>query len=408
MLSARRWRAGDGIATVGDGSELAELERAKRAAKPWLFVPAVLSGEAAVGRPQVPAAHRDHLSRSSSVVEFAFHIGAARQRRDLELLGRAMRAAADRSEIADGDVVLLDAYRANRVDQMTENWRRWRRTYQTARPMGRSTPGLIRNIKADAVRRRHRRDIQGLGLVPPSIRRDLTPGQEAVAAAYAEAHMALGRCDDAKKAIAGHAGVCERVVQRAQEVLVAAGKIKITRRPTAGSRHLSTVVEIVDPEWLGWLAKRKLAREVGDRRVRQTIPNTYADGSTSRLVSGEAQQSGQPSEEASKTAAAIAAIAGYQDGQPLPSSWRAARPAQIIQDWFDVLAAHHTCQPTPGYSTPPELVRTIAKWVMKRKPDPRPPRSIRYFESAIHDMITQANRSRAALVCVSRAGRSAA
>jgi hypothetical protein len=33
----RSWQAGDRIAFAGDGSELAEIERQKRAAKPWLY-----------------------------------------------------------------------------------------------------------------------------------------------------------------------------------------------------------------------------------------------------------------------------------------------------------------------------------------------------------------------------------
>ena len=37
MGSAPRWRAGDKSVLVGDGSELAAIERAKRAAKPWLY-----------------------------------------------------------------------------------------------------------------------------------------------------------------------------------------------------------------------------------------------------------------------------------------------------------------------------------------------------------------------------------
>jgi hypothetical protein len=207
------------------------------------------------------------------VVHLAYRIGGARRRRDLEALAVAANAALAAGQIGQHEVVLLDAVRSERKDEWEANHRRWSRDYGPSRPRSRplSSVPLVRHPVRDAERRLHRRDIQGLGLVPPAVRRELTPGQEAVATIYGEDHMAAGQCDFAKKAIAARAGVCERVVLRAQDALAASGKIKITRRPVRAGRHQSTIVEIIDPEWRLWLNKRLLARRVGDRRVCQTV-----------------------------------------------------------------------------------------------------------------------------------------
>lgn len=419
-------------------SELTALVAAQRQARPWADrpwrdtprTPPISAGHPIDGsETSLPTVDGD--GTTATVVQFAVRIGAAVRRRELDGLGREAYAALACGDLGEADVVLLDQVRAQRESDQAQKRQRWDRVYGP-RPVAVRERGdkknssetegysdqlvLVRNLDRDAARRTVRRDVQGLGLLPPSVRRQLTAGQEAVAAIYAEHHMASGQCVDAKGVIAAQAGVCARVVHRAQDVLGANGVIKVTRRPVRGQRHQPTIVEIIDPEWRQWLAHRliakaqraQLSRGVGDRPVCQTLQNLDAAGvlhderaNAGQSASQEGGNSGnselagstvpnsttpsavKPTKEAIDLASEIAVIAGH--GRDLPSTWKQADPPQVVQTWLSGLAPYLNYDSRRG---PVWYVRLMVRDMMTRKKD-GPPCSPRYFAPAIRKQIDE-------------------
>jgi hypothetical protein len=237
--------------------ELAASVRAKRTARPW-FDAAPAPTEAA----------------SPAAILMAYKIGGAVKGSDLDRFGREVYAAHCGGELSDVEVRHLDALRVERRAEQQRRWRWWEHVYgpRVTAPRDRAAAKM------------RRRGLVRLGLMPPNVANLLTPGEEAVAAIYAEDFRRKGYCDDSKAQLAVRAGVCERVVQRAQKALHKEGKITVEERKRPGQRHATTIVVIRDGAWRLWLRNRRVperrsATGVGDwRRRRQgQSPPTHTD-----------------------------------------------------------------------------------------------------------------------------------
>ncbi|MBB1091776.1 hypothetical protein HUU61_10785 [Rhodopseudomonas palustris] len=189
---------------------------------------------------------------TATAILLAYEIGAASRGKELDAIGSRIYSAQGAGALSDADVTLLERARERRRAEQQAKRKWWERCYGAP----------LKPPRDRIADRDKRRGLVRLGWLPPSIANGLTPGEEAVAAVYAEDFKRKGHCDDTKGQLAVRAGVVERVVQRAQRALAKAGAITITRRPRNKQRHDSTVVVIVDQAWRQWLRNRR----VPDRR----------------------------------------------------------------------------------------------------------------------------------------------
>lgn len=195
---------------------------------------------------------------AANLVSIAYKIGAASRGNELDAVGREIYTAHGVGALSDAEVDLLETARQRRRAEQKVRRQWWERIYG-------SPPKAPRDRHQARTRRR---GLVRLGWLPPTVANSLTPGEEAVAAIYAEDFRRKGYCDDTKSQLAERAGVVERVVQRAQRSLLADERITITRRPHRRQRHDSTIVVIVDPAWRLWLRHRRVPQRspmgVGD------------------------------------------------------------------------------------------------------------------------------------------------
>jgi hypothetical protein len=188
------------------------------------------------------------------------------------------------------------------------------------------------------------------------------------------------------EAIAARAGVCRTTVQTTQHEARRLGHITIIERPRRRCKSLTNLVRISSPEWLTWLRRGpSAARLIGSKSVKMA--------STTKIIliidsdGGERErgiESGCPSVEAVAIAADFATIAGHE-ASSLPRSWRSAKPEQIVDRWLKEIR-----RVVPGDAR--WLLRDVATSVMRRKPDPQPPNSIRYFGREIDKLVKAAGR----------------
>lgn len=199
-------------------------------------------------------------------LEIAYRIGSSARGSHLDALGREIYA----NNLSDDDIGALEALIARQRQHQKASASRWGAIYgqPSKQPHDRKRAAMVR------------RGLVRLGWLPPNVANSLTPGEEAVAAIYAQDCRRKGFCDDSKLQLAERAGVVERVVQRAQKALVSLGFIKAVRRPVPRQRHATTIVSIVDPAWLLWLRKRRAPSRSpmgvgdckGDLRVGPHVP----------------------------------------------------------------------------------------------------------------------------------------
>jgi hypothetical protein len=183
----------------------------------------------------------------SAVIDLALRMGRAYRHREVETLGYEVGAALTDGMIGSQEHEALQAAKGRRHAEITLRGEMHRAHY-----------GAPKQPVYDHAKARLRRgDLISMGLMPRSIRMLLTPGEQAVAAIYAEDYIAKWKTDDAKGFIGVRAGACTRLALRAQRALAVAGAIKITKRTCPGRRGYSTIVEIIDPTWLLWLKNRR-------------------------------------------------------------------------------------------------------------------------------------------------------
>jgi hypothetical protein len=214
----------------------------------------VRPGDAAWGnyQPEVSVTGADTSERTytATVIDLALRIGFVRRHKELDSVGDTTRAA-----FSDGRIGAIE-YRA-----LTQATGRRHLEISHYGKMHAMRYGAPQRMTYDHAKARERRgDLISMGLMPRSIRTLLTPGEQAVAAIYAEDYLAKGGTDDAKGFIGVRAGACTRLALRAQHALWVAGAIKIKKRTRPGQRGFSTIVEIVDPTWLLWLENRRVQK----------------------------------------------------------------------------------------------------------------------------------------------------
>jgi hypothetical protein len=164
------------------------------------------------------------------------------------------------------------------------------------------------------------------------------------------------------------------------------------RRPKGCRKHLPNMVRITSPEWLAWIARRSARAQIKTgHSCPTTVTRLVDDGSSSAqtLANAERPQSGQPSKEAVAFSTELASIAGHRL-KSLPQSWIDANPAQVVQTWINELVAVRCDQER----SPIAMLRLIASDVMRRKPDPQPPRSPRYFAPTVRQVVSNFLRAR--------------
>jgi hypothetical protein len=257
--------------------------------------------------------------------------------------------------------------------------------------------------KQKSYERRHR--LAFSGPLPPHLAARFTVGHMSCLRVVGDEYRGRGHCCLTLDEIAARAGVCRKTAQRAMWAARDEGLLTIKGRRLKGRRkHLPNVVRVTSPEWLSWLARGSIRAKMktghsspttvtrlvdddddGDARRENCIDNT-----TSR---DERPQSGRPSKEAIEFANELASIAGHRRNQ-IPEAWRNADPPQVVQSWLNTLAASgaNLCRP------PVEMLRLLTMGTMRRKPDPRPPHSPRYFTPTIKSLVDDCARSRAMIV----------
>jgi hypothetical protein len=221
-----------------------------------------------------------------------------------------------------------------------------------------------------------RRMLAASGNLPDTLRRHFTTGQLAVLCVVAGVVKRCGLCDQPLDEIAALAGVCRATAQSAMHMARVWGLIRVKERRRRGRKSLTNVITIISPEWITWIRRApSAARRIGSNLAG---PTKIAD----------IDDSGRPSEEAIRLADEIATIAGHAP-QKRPRAWWAAQPERQIDEWLRRLDGHGLDRKW--------LLTTVAKCVIARKSDPRPPFSIRYFQHEVERVIrvAEANADRA-------------
>jgi hypothetical protein len=149
--------------------------------------------------------------------------------------------------------------------------------------------------------------------------------------------------------------------------------LRVKERRRRGRKNLTNVITIISPEWTTWIRRAPTAaRCIGSNF---TGPTKITDIDDSR----------RPSEEAIRLADEFATIAGHAP-QKRPRAWWAAQPERQLDEWLRRLDGRGLDRKW--------LLTTVAKCVMARKPDPRPPFSIRYFQHEVERVIRIAEATR--------------
>lgn len=245
--------------------------------------------------------------------------------------------------------------------------------------------------------RRHR--LAFSGPLPHHLAARFTVGQMACLRVLGDEHRGHGHCVLTLDEIAARAGVCRKTAQRALWAARDEALLTIKERRLKGRRkNLPNLVRIISPEWLSWLARGSIRAKMKTGHSSPTTVTTLVDdnGDDARAARKD-HKAGQPSKEAIEFANELASIAGHRRNQ-IPEAWRNADPPQVVQSWLNRLVASGADQ---GHR-PVEMLRMLAMGTMRRKPDPRPPHSPRYFSPTIKSLVDDCARSRAMIVTSQR------
>lgn len=233
---------------------------------------------------------------------------------------------------------------------------------------------------AKEARRARKRVLGGSSNLPPDFRRHFTEGERSALAVISGEVKTKGTCELSLKEIGDRAGVCRTMVQRAIGKAIAKDLIKRTPRKKGPRLNDTSIVSIVSDEWLAWI-KRAPAAAKGYATFVPTLETV--DSAAAEPRAHARAEKGCPTKEAIELAGDIASIAGYS--AKLPESWKAANPPIVVQGWLDQLGKDVSV--FDPFRSAADFVRQQARWVMRRKPDPAPPRSPRYFSPAIAERV---------------------
>jgi len=263
--------------------------------------------------------------------------------------------------------------------------------------------------KQKSYERRHR--LAFAGPLPPHLATRFTVGEMACLRVVGAEHRAKGYCDLSLDEIAARAGVARKTAQRALRhagpgLNGDSGENLLTieeRRPKGQRKHLPNLVKITSREWLAWLARGAAGAQTKTGHLRPTTVISLVDddggGERESSVSEERPQSGLPSKEAVEFATELARIAGHRPNS-LPQSWIEADPAQVVQTWINALDDVGVAELR---QKPVDLLRRIAVDVRRRKPDPKPPHSPRYFGPTVRMIVDNLTGLRAMVLASHRA-----
>jgi hypothetical protein len=249
--------------------------------------------------------------------------------------------------------------------------------------------------------RRHR--LAFSGPMPPHLAARFTVGEMACLRVVSDEHRAKGFCDLDLNQIAARAGVARKTAQRAlrhagpgsNQKWAKKGEGLLTieeRRPKGRRKHFPNLVRITSPEWLTWLKRRPDGAQM---KTGQSSPTTVKTIDNDVVLlrettsNDEGPQSGHPSKEAIAFATELASISGHRLNR-LPQSWLDTNPAQVVQTWINSLIDVGATLK----GDPIAMLRLIAQDVMRRKPDPEPPRSPRYFSPTVRQVVDNHIRAR--------------
>ena len=317
-------------------------------------------------------------------------IDAARQPEDLDDVARCLWRRYGEGSIGDDE--------ANLLQSLIDRRRRPGRTSPSGhlkfcgRAAGRVTSRLgsrfsqrqrPRSSNRKASRDR-RRTLGGSSVLPPELRCDYTEGQRAVLCIIAGEIKHHGICDLPIDKVGGLAGVCRTTVQTTIFLAQKAKHIKVVERPRPGQKHLSNIVTILSIAWNSWLKRAPSAhRPIGSNSVKMVSTTKSTEEDDVVAAGGDKA----PSDLARQLASEVARIAGH-DVNRLPQTWTTRNPHQIVQGWIDKLRE---------VNIPAEQILNVARYVIARKPDKAPPRSIRYFEPTIIQVVEECARLLATL-----------
>ena len=207
-----------------------------------------------------------------------------------------------------------------------------------------------------------RRMLAASGNLPDTLRRHFTTGQLAVLCVVAGEVKRCGLCDQPLDEIAALAGVCRATAQSAMHQAREWGLIRVKERRRRGRKSLTNVITIISPEWTDWIRRApSAARRIGSNFAGPTKITDIDD-------------SGRPISLADE----FATIAGHAP-QKRPRAWWAAQPERQLDEWLRRLDGRGLDKKW--------LLTSVAKCVMARKPDPRPPFSVRYFQHEVERVI---------------------
>jgi hypothetical protein len=270
MRSAeKRWRAGDPIKwTCSD--ELAEIERAKQAAKPWLYAPQASTGpcDARVSPVGVPIA-----------IKIGVAIGQAR-RRDQLVAAHAHATAAHASgmigrESADAlDDAILEK-------QKGLEWHRawWQRI---------APPRILKRVGNRRPRIEHRAKLAASGPMPPDLAKQFTVGELSVMKIVADEVALHGTCRLTKAEMSDRSQASETTVHNAIRKAHSLDMLGVKRRPAPGRKNLPNLITIVDNDWMLWVMRPKYRaiREdaTHDAAIREASQRQGANRSTPQSV----------------------------------------------------------------------------------------------------------------------------
>lgn len=304
------------------------------------------------------------LRRFSSPASTAIYdaIGTARATDDLDECARRLWAAYGDGAVGDADAETLQSF-IDRRRQRGPAAKAAAKAAQSSRFISRQRPRSP-NLKASRERRRR---LGGSSALPDTLRHHYTEGQRAVLCVVAGEVKHHGTCYLPIDKIGALAGVCRTTVQTTMHEARLLGHIKITERPRPGLKHLSNVVEIISPEWNVWIKRGPSAHKPN------RVQNTNLVSTTKTILKDDERAI----DEATQLSAEIAEIAGYDD-RTLPPWWSNPHAVLTVHGWVKDLNA-------VGIGS--QWLPSVCKWVMGRKPERTPPRSIGYFEPEVKRLI---------------------
>ena len=229
-------------------------------------------------------------------------------------------------------------------------------------------------------RRARKRVLGGSSTMPDTMRPLYTEGERAVACVVAGEVKRYGQCDLALDTIAARAGVGRTTAQNFMHEGRRQGHLGITRRPRHGANHDTNIIRITSAEWLSWIKRAPNAATIMEQDRVQKAKNVNITKNI--LIDDADADAGKveaPNALSVHMALQLAEIAGL-DPQQLPPNWVRWQPERIVEGWI---------KDFEEFEIDPKLMLHWARGIMDRKPDKKPPNSIRYFEPTIKRVIDE-------------------